>query len=218
MNREAGNDILFVEHLTKKPYFEDLSFVVNHNDKIVFLSENTHITTTLFDILMGKVEPDSGSFKWGVTITKDYLPQDNQEFFNKSITLSDWIRNYSTDQTDTFIRGWLGRMLFSGEDAFKPVDVLSGGERVRCMLSKIMLSGANVVLLDDPSNHLDLETITSLNQGLIRYRGNLLFTSHDHEIIQTVANRIIEFLPDRTVFDKEMTYDDYITQYVNTRE
>ncbi len=218
MNREAGNDILFVEHLTKKPYFEDLSFVVNHNDKIVFLSENTHITTTLFDILMGKVEPDSGSFKWGVTITKDYLPQDNQEFFNKSITLSDWIRNYSTDQTDTFIRGWLGRMLFSGEDAFKPVDVLSGGERVRCMLSKIMLSGANVVLLDDPSNHLDLETITSLNQGLIRYRGNLLFTSHDHEIIQTVANRIIEFLPDGTVFDKEMTYDDYITQYVNTRE
>jgi ATPase subunit of ABC transporter with duplicated ATPase domains len=218
MNREAGNDILYVENLTKKPFFENLSFVVHHNDKIVFLADNTHVTTTLFDILMGKIEPDSGKIKWGITITKDYLPTDNHEFFESTLSLSDWIRQYSTDQTDTFIRGWLGRMLFSGDDVFKKVNVLSGGERVRCMLSKIMLSGANVILLDDPTNHLDLETITSLNQGLTKYWGNLLFTSHDHEIIQTVANRIIAFNADNTILDKEMTYDDFIATFVRDKE
>ena len=195
ISRECGNDILIVENLTKKPYFENLSFTVDKNDKIVFLSDNTLVTTTLFDVLMGKTKAESGTIKWGVTITNDYMPGDNSEYFNKlGMNMCDWIRQYSGDeQTDTFVRGWLGRMLFSGDDVFKEVSVLSGGEKVRLMLAKLMLSGANVILLDDPSNHLDLETITSLNNGMIRYKGNLLFTSHDHEIISTVANRVISF-------------------------
>ena len=218
LNRECGNDILFVEHLTLKPYFEDLSFTVNKNDKIAFLADNTHITTKLFDCLMGKIEPDSGTIKWGVTITNDYLPADNSEYFNKKgMTMSDWIRQYSGDeQTDTFVRGWLGRMLFSGDDAFKDSSVLSGGEKVRCMLAKVMLSGANVIIMDDPTNHLDLETITSLNNGMMRYKGNLLFTSHDHEIIQTVANRIIAF-KDGEIIDRMMTYEEYIEKFIEVK-
>ena len=214
ISRECGNDILIVENLTKKPYFENLSFTVDKNDKIVFLSENTLVTTTLFDVLMGKTKADSGTIKCGVTITNDYMPGDNSEYFNKlGMNMCDWIRQYSGDeQTDTFVRGWLGRMLFSGDDVFKEVSVLSGGEKVRLMLAKLMLSGANVILLDDPSNHLDLETITSLNNGMIRYKGNLLFTSHDHEIISTVANRVISF-KNNEIIDRKMTYDEYLERF-----
>lgn len=215
LNRECGNDILIVEHLTKKPYFTDLSFTLNHNDKVAFITNNTHITTSLFNILMGLEEPDSGTIKFGVTITKDYMPQDNSSFFaKKDMNMCDWIRQYSGDeQTDTFVRGWLGRMLFSGEDAFKDSCVLSGGEKVRLMLAKLMLSGANLIIMDDPSNHLDLETITSLNNGMVRYKGNLLFTSHDHEIIQTVANRIIYITEDK-VIDSLSTYEEFIEKYL----
>ena len=214
LTRECGNDILIVENLTKKPYFENLSFTVDKLDKIVFISDNTLVTTTLFDVLMGKVEADSGTIKWGVTITKDYMPTDNSEYFSKKgMNMCDWIRQYSGDeQTDTFVRGWLGRMLFSGDDVFKDTTVLSGGEKVRLMLAKLMLSGANVILLDDPSNHLDLETITSLNNGMIRYKGNLLFTSHDHEIISTVANRVIAF-KDGQIIDRKMSYDEYLEEF-----
>ncbi len=214
INRECGNDILIVENLTKKPFFENLSFTVDKLDKIVFLSDNTLVTTTLFDVLMGKAEADSGTIKWGVTITSDYMPVDNSEYFNKEgMNMCDWIRQYSGDeQTDTFVRGWLGRMLFSGDDVFKDVTVLSGGEKVRLMLAKLMLSGANVILLDDPSNHLDLETITSLNNGMIRYKGNLLFTSHDHEIISTVANRVIAF-KNGEVIDRKMSYEEYLERF-----
>ncbi len=214
ISRECGNDILIVENLTKKPYFENLSFTVDKNDKIVFLSDNTLVTTTLFDVLMGKTEADSGTIKWGVTITSDYMPVDNSEYFNlKGMNMCDWIRQYSGDeQTDTFVRGWLGRMLFSGDDVFKEVSVLSGGEKVRLMLAKLMLSGANVIILDDPSNHLDLETITSLNNGMIRYKGNLLFTSHDHEIISTVANRVIAFKDD-VIIDRKMSYEEYLERF-----
>ena len=214
LTRECGNDILIVENLTKKPYFENLSFTVDKLDKIVFISDNTLVTTTLFDVLMVKVEADSGTIKWGVTITKDYMPTDNSEYFSKKgMNMCDWIRQYSGDeQTDTFVRGWLGRMLFSGDDVFKDTTVLSGGEKVRLMLAKLMLSGANVILLDDPSNHLDLETITSLNNGMIRYKGNLLFTSHDHEIISTVANRVIAF-KDGQIIDRKMSYDEYLEKF-----
>lgn len=214
ISRECGNDILIVENLTKKPFFENLSFTVDKLDKIVFLSDNTLVTTTLFDVLMGKTEADSGTIKWGVTITSDYMPVDNSEYFNKKgVNMCDWIRQYSGDeQTDTFVRGWLGRMLFSGDDVFKDTTVLSGGEKVRLMLAKLMLSGANVILLDDPSNHLDLETITSLNNGMIRYKGNLLFTSHDHEIISTVANRVIAF-KNGEVIDRKMTYEEYLERF-----
>ena len=214
LTRECGNDILIVENLTKKPYFENLSFTVDKLDKIVFISDNTLVTTTLFDVLMGKVEADSGTIKWGVTITKDYMPTDNSEYFSKKgMNMCDWIRQYSGDeQTDTFVRGWLGRMLFSGDDVFKDITVLSGGEKVRLMLAKLMLSGANVIVLDDPSNHLDLETITSLNNGMIRYKGNLLFTSHDHEIISTVANRVIAF-KDGQIIDRKMSYEEYLEKF-----
>ncbi len=217
INRECGNDILIVDNLTYEPYFRNLSFSVNKNDKIAFISENSLITTKLFNVLMGLEKADSGNIKWGVTITNDYMPQDNSAYFTKDINMSEWIRQYSGDeQTDTFVRGWLGRMLFSGDDAFKDTRVLSGGEKVRLMLAKVMLSGANVIILDDPTNHLDLETITSLNNGMIRYRGNLLFTSHDHEILQTVANRIIAFNEDGYI-DRMMTYEEYIERFLGDK-
>lgn len=215
LNRECGNDILFVENLTKEPYFRNLSFSVNKNDKIAVICDNSLVATTLFNCLMGLEEVDSGTIKWGVTITKDYMPQDNKEYFTKHINMAEWIRQYSGDeQTDTFVRGWLGRMLFGGDDAFKDTTVLSGGEKVRLMLAKLMLSGANFIFLDDPTNHLDLETITSLNNGMIRYKGNLMFTSHDHEILQSVANRIIAITPDG-VFDHVMTYEEYLERIIN---
>ena len=210
-DREIGNDILFVENLTKKGYFENLTFTVNKKDKIAFVCENSLVLNMLFDILMGVEEADSGTVKWGKTITTSYLPTNNDKYFKDcDLSLINWLKQYSKDQTETFIRGWLGRMLFSGEEALKQAKVISGGEKVRCMLAKEMLSNANVLVMNDPSNHLDLETITSLNKGMINFKGNILFTSHDHEITNTVANRIIEIKDGEKVFDKYCTYDEYL--------
>ena len=210
-DREIGNDILFVENLTKKGYFENLTFTVNKKDKIAFICENSLVLNMLFDVLMGVEEADSGTVKWGKTITTSYLPTNNDKYFKDcDLSLINWLKQYSKDQTETFIRGWLGRMLFSGEEALKKAKVISGGEKVRCMLAKEMLSNANVLVMNDPSNHLDLETITSLNKGMINFKGNILFTSHDHEITNTVANRIIEIKDGEKVFDKYCTYDEYL--------
>lgn len=210
-DKEIGNDILFVENLSKKGYFENLTFTVNKNDKISFVCENSLVLNMLFDILMGIEEADSGSFKWGKTITTSYLPANNDKYFKDcDLSLINWLKQYSKDQTETFIRGWLGRLLFSGEEALKKAKVISGGEKVRCMLAKEMLSNANVLIMNDPSNHLDLETITSLNKGMINFKGNILFTSHDHEITNTVANRIIEIKDGKKTFDKCCTYDEYL--------
>ncbi len=213
-DREAGNDLLMVNGITKEIEGEvllnDLNIIVNKGDKIAFVGTYGKAKTTLFKILMSELEPDSGDFKWGVTTTQAYFPSDNSEFFDGvDINLVDWLRQYSKDQTETFIRGWLGRMLFAGEEALKKASVLSGGEKVRCMLSKMMLSGANVLVLDEPTNHLDLESITALNNGLINYKGTILFTSHDHEFVQTIANRIIELTP-KGIIDRQMTYDEYL--------
>ena len=210
-DREIGNDILFVENLTKKGFFENLSFSVNKGDKIAFLSSNTLVLTMLFDILTGKEQADSGEVKWGKTITCSYLMNNSDEYFTDcNLTLIDWLRRFSKDQTETFLRGWLGRMLFTREEATKKANVLSGGEKVRCMLAKEMLSNANVLIMNDPSNHLDLETITSLNKGMNNFKGNILFYSHDHEINSTVANRIIVIEDNKKVFDKSCGYDEYL--------
>lgn len=212
--REAGNDLLMVNGLSKEiegeKLLNDFNLIVNKGDKIAFVGTYGNAKTTLFKILMGEMEPDSGEFKWGVTTSQAYFPTDNSEFFDGvDLNLVDWLRQFSNDQTETFLRGWLGRMLFSGEEALKKASVLSGGEKVRCMLSKMMLSGANVLVLDEPTNHLDLESITSLNNGLINYKGTILFTSHDHEFVQTIANRIIEITP-KGIIDRQMTYDEYL--------
>ena len=210
-DKEIGNDILFVENLTKEGYFENLNFIVRKNEKIAFICENSLALNMLFDILMGIETPDSGSYKWGKTITTSYIPVSNDKYFKDcDLSLINWLKQYSKDQTETFIRGWLGRMLFSGEEAMKQAKVISGGEKVRCILAKEMLSNANVLVMNDPSNHLDLETITSLNKGMINFKGNILFTSHDHEITNTVANRIIEIKDGKKVFDKCCTYDEYL--------
>ena len=213
-DREAGNDLLMVNGISKElegeQILKDISFIVNKNDKIAFVGTNGVAKTTLFKILMGELEADSGDYKWGITTSQAYFPRDNSEFFDGvDLSLVDWLRQYSKDQTETFLRGWLGRMLFSGEEALKKANVLSGGEKVRCMLAKMMLSGANVLVLDEPTNHLDLESITALNNGLINYKGTLLFTSHDHEFVQTVANRIIEITP-KGIIDRQMSYDEYL--------
>ena len=210
-NREVGNDILFVEGLTKKGLFENLTFTVGKNDKIAFLAENSMIITTLFNILEGKEEADSGTFKWGVTTQRSFLMQDNKEYFsNPDLDLINWLRQFSPeDETESFIRGWLGRMLFSGEESLKKSTVLSGGEKVRCIFAKMMLEGGNVLVMEDPTNHLDLESITALNEGMINFKGNILFSSHDAELLQTVANRIISF-EDGKIVDKLTTYEDYI--------
>ncbi|MZQ98086.1 MAG: ATP-binding cassette domain-containing protein [Acidaminobacter sp.] len=213
-DREVGNDILIVEDLSKsidgELMFKDVSFTVRKGDKIAFVGDNELVNTVLFKVLMGELEPDSGTIKWGVTITKSYFPKDNSEFFNDvDMNLVDWLRQYSVEKDATYIRGFLGRMLFSGEEALKSATVLSGGERVRCMLSRMMLSGANVLVLDQPTNHLDLESITALNNGLGAYNSNILLSSHDHELIQTVANRIIELSPAGMV-DRLMTFDEYL--------
>lgn len=208
--REIGNDVLFVENISKKGYFKNVSFILNKKDKVAFLSDNSSNITMLFDVLSGKEEVDSGTIKWGKTITHGYLPSNNNDFFeNSDLSLVDWLKQYSTDKNDSFIRGWLGRMLFSGEEALKKAKVISGGEKVRCMLAKEMLNAGNVIIMDDPSNHLDLEAITSLNKGMVNYKGVLLFTSHDHEILQTVANRIIE-LKEEGCIDRFSSYDEYI--------
>ncbi|MFI3329322.1 MAG: ABC-F family ATP-binding cassette domain-containing protein [bacterium] len=212
-NREVGNDILIVEGLTKKPYFENLSFTVSKNDKIGFLADNTLATTTLFNILDGRDEADSGKFKWGVTTQTGYLFQENSEYFSTDITLVDWLRQYSPDdQAESFIRGWLGRMLFSGEESLKKSNVLSGGEKVRCLFSKLMLEGGNVLVLEDPTNHLDLESITALNEGMIKYPGNILFTSHDAELLNTVCNRVIS-LGEKNI-DQQGTYEEFVEKYL----
>mgnify|MGYP001770849293 CR=1 FL=1 len=214
--REIGNDLLKVENLSKTvdgvKVLDNVSFTLNRDDKVAFIGKNELAKTTLFDILMGKQEADSGSFTWGVTTSQAYFPKDNSEFFeNNELTLVEWLRQYSPeDQTETFLRGFLGRMLFSGEEALKKAKVLSGGEKVRCMLAKMMLSSANVLVLDEPTNHLDLESITSVNNGLINFKGALLFTSHDHQFINSIANRLIEITP-QGVIDKEMSYDEYVT-------
>ena len=212
--REAGNQLLQVDGLTKvidgEKVLDNVSFFVNKGDKIAFVGPDGLAKTTLFKILMGEMEADSGEFKWGVTTTQAYLPKDNSTYFDGiHLSLVDWLRQYSVDQDESFIRGFLGRMLFSGEESLKEASVLSGGEKVRCMLSKMMLSGANVLLLDEPTNHLDLESITSLNDGLTNFTGTMLFGSHDHQFIQTIATRIIEITP-KGLVDRTMTYDEYL--------
>lgn len=212
--REPGNDILFVEGLTKTiegvKVLDNVSFRVSHNDKIAFVGNEIGITT-LFKILNGEMEPDAGKFKFGVTMTTAYFPKDNSEFFSGSeLSLVDWLRQYSTDQTESYVRGFLGRMLFSGEEALKKASVLSGGEKVRCMLSRMMLTNANLLMLDQPTNHLDLESITALNNGLIEYSSNILFASHDHQFIQSIANRIIDLKDEGSIVDKVTTYDEYL--------
>lgn len=210
--RNIGNDVLEVNNLSKEGYFKNVSFRINKGEKVAFLSDNSAKTTMLFNILNGLEEADSGEFKYGQTITNSYIPSNNDSYFkNNNLNLIDWLKQYSTDQNESFIRGWLGRMLFSGEEALKKVKVLSGGEKVRCMLARAMLTAGNLMFMDDPSNHLDLETITALNKGMINYKGVLLFTSHDHEILQTVANRIIEIKEDGIV-DRLTTYDEYIEE------
>ena len=212
--REAGNNMLRVENLTKtvdgEKILDNISFTVNTGDKVVILSKNDIAKTTLFQILAGELEPDSGKVEWGVTTSQSYFPKDNSEYFeNVDLSLIDWLRQFSEDQHEEYVRGFLGRMLFSGEEARKKAKVLSGGEKVRCMLSKMMLSNANVLLLDNPTDHLDLESITSLNKALERFDGTILFTTHDHEFIQTIANKIIEITPEG-ILEKEMEYDDYL--------
>ncbi|MCM3713974.1 ABC-F family ATP-binding cassette domain-containing protein [Halalkalibacter oceani] len=213
--REIGNDLLRVENLSKtidgEKVLNGISFTMNKDDKIALVGSNEIAKTTLFKILAGELEPDSGSFKWGLTTSQAYFPKDNSAYFeNCDLNLVDWLRQYSPqDDSDTFLRGFLGRMLFSGEEVKKKASVLSGGEKVRCMLSKMMLSGANVLLLDEPTNHLDLESITALNNGLISFKGSLIFSSHDHQFNETIANRIIE-LTDDGLIDKEMSYNEYL--------
>jgi ATPase subunit of ABC transporter with duplicated ATPase domains len=208
---------LTVEGLSKtingEKVLDNVSFTINKGDKIAFVGSDGIAKTTLFKILMGELDADEGTYKWGITTSQSYFPADNSEFFNNmELTLVDWLRQYSIDKTETFIRGFLGRMLFSGEEALKEAKVLSGGEKVRCMLSKMMLSGANVLILDEPTNHLDLESITAVNNGLINFGGTVLFTSHDHQFTQTIANRIIEITP-AGLIDKQLTYDEYLHQY-----
>ena len=213
--REVGKDILFVTDVSKTvdgvKLLDQVSFIVNRGDKIAFVGENEVAQTTMFKILMGELEPDEGTVKWGVSTSQSYFPKDNSEYFDgHDETLVDWLRQFSEKKDDVYLRGFLGRMLFSGEDVFKSVKVLSGGEKVRCMLSRMMLSGANVILLDQPTNHLDMESIQAVNKGLIAFPGNILLASHDHEMLQSVANRIIEFRPDGTICDRLGTYDEYL--------
>lgn len=213
--REVGKDILFVTDVSKTvdgvKLLDKVSFIVNRGDKIAFVGENEVAQTTMFKILMGELEPDEGTVKWGVSTSQSYFPKDNSEYFDgHDETLVDWLRQFSEKKDDVYLRGFLGRMLFSGEDVFKSVKVLSGGEKVRCMLSRMMLSGANVILLNQPTNHLDMESIQAVNKGLIAFPGNILLASHDHEMLQSVANRIIEFRPDGTICDRLGTYDEYL--------
>jgi ATPase subunit of ABC transporter with duplicated ATPase domains len=213
--RETGNSILTVSGLSKKAedgtsLLNDINFTVEKDDKIVFLSRNSQVTTALFEILNERLKPDAGTFKWGVTITTAYLPMENSEFFQGDYSLVDWLSLYSKDTTEDFLRGYLGKMLFSGEDIHKKVNVLSGGEKMRCMISRMMLRNANSMLLDNPTNHLDLETIQAFNNTLADFKGNILMSSHDHEFIHSVCNRIIEITPNGMI-DKMMDYDDYVT-------
>lgn len=213
-DREIGNEVLTVEHLTKtvngEKVLDDVSFVMGHDDKIAFVGGQELAKTTLFQILTGELEPDEGSYKWGVTTSQAYFPKDNTAEFDNDLTIAEWLTGYSPVKDITYVRGFLGRMLFAGEDGVKKVKVLSGGEKVRCLLSKMMISGANCLVFDEPTNHLDMESITSLNNGLIKFPGVALFSCHDHQFVQTTANRIIEILPDGKIIDKITTYDEYL--------
>ena len=227
--REIGNEVLTVEGLTKtingEKVLDNISFIVGHDDKIAFVGSNELAKTTLFKILMGEMEPDSGTYKWGVTTSQAYFPKDNTEEFDNDYTIVEWLTGYSPIKDVTYVRGFLGRMLFAGDDGVKKVKVLSGGEKVRCLLSKMMISGANCLILDEPTNHLDMESITALNNGLIKFSGVEMFSCHDHQFVQTTANRIMEILPNGTMIDKITTYDEYLasdemarkrTVYTNT--
>ena len=213
-NREIGNEVLMVENLSKTidgvKVLDNISFTLGHNDKVAFVGANEQAITTFFRILVGELEPDEGSYKWGVTTSQAYFPKDNTQEFDNDLTITDWLTQYSEIKDATYVRGFLGRMLFPGEDGVKKVRVLSGGEKVRCLLSKMMISGANILILDEPTNHLDMESITALNNGLIKFPGVILFTSHDHQFVQTTANRIMEILPDGKLIDKITTYDEYL--------
>ncbi|HEX3037530.1 MAG TPA: ABC-F family ATP-binding cassette domain-containing protein [Oscillospiraceae bacterium] len=219
MDREPGKEILTVEDISKTidgvKVLNHVSFRVNKGDKIAFVSNNEIANTTLFKILMEEIEPDEGSFKWGVSTSQSYFPQDNSAYFNDcDLSIIKWLEQYSKDTTETYLRGFLGKMLFSGEDVLKPVNVLSGGEKVRCMLSRMMMFGANVLVLDQPTNHLDLESITAVNNGMMDFKGILLFASHDHQFVQTIANRVIE-IKDEGVIDRMTTYDEYLESMQN---
>lgn len=213
-DREIGNEVLTVEHISKtvngEKVLDDVSFIMGHDDKIAFVGGQELAKTTLFQILMGELEPDEGSYKWGVTTSQAYFPKDNTAEFDNDLTIAEWLTGYSPVKDVTYVRGFLGRMLFAGEDGVKKVKVLSGGEKVRCLLSKMMISGANCLVFDEPTNHLDMEAITSLNNGLIKFPGVALFSCHDHQFVQTTANRIIEILPDGKIVDKITTYDEYL--------
>lgn len=213
-DREIGNEVLTVEGISKTidgvKVLDNISFILRREDKVAFVGSNELAKTTLFKILMGEMEPDEGTYKWGVTTSQAYFPKDSTEEFNNDLTISDWLMGYSPVKDITYVRGYLGRMLFPGEDGVKKVKVLSGGEKVRCLLSKMMISGANILLLDEPTNHLDMESITALNNGLIKFPGVILFASHDHQFIETTANRIMEILPNGTMIDKITTYDEYL--------
>ena len=213
-NREIGNEVLMVENLSKTidgvKVLDDISFTLGREDKVAFVGANEQAITTFFKILTGEMEPDEGNYKWGVTTSQAYFPKDNTAEFDNDLTITDWLTQYSEIKGATYVRGFLGRMLFPGEDGIKRVRVLSGGEKVRCLLSKMMISGANILILDEPTNHLDMESITALNNGLIKFPGVILFTSHDHQFVQTTANRIMEILPNGTMIDKITTYDEYL--------
>ena len=212
--REIGNEVLTVEGISKtingEKVLDNISFIVGHDDKIAFVGSNEIAKTTLFKILVGEMEPDEGTYKWGVTTSQAYFPKDNTEEFNNDYTITEWLTGYSPVKDVTYVRGFLGRMLFAGEDGVKKVKVLSGGEKVRCLLSKMMISGANCLIFDEPTNHLDMESITALNEGMIKFKGVELFSCHDHQVVQTTANRIMEILPDGTLIDKITTYDEYL--------
>mgnify|MGYP002588139483 FL=1 len=212
--REIGNEVLSVENLSKTidgvKVLDNISFILGREDKVAFVGPNEQAKTVLFKILSGEMEPDEGSYKWGLTTSQAYFPKDNSKEFDNDDTIVDWLTQYSPVKDVTYVRGFLGRMLFAGEDGVKKVRVLSGGEKVRCMLSKMMISGSNVLILDEPTDHLDMESITALNNGLIKFPGVILFASRDHQVVQTTANRIIEFLPDGTFVDKVSTYDEYL--------
>ncbi len=213
-DREIGNEVLTVEHISKtingEKVLDDISFIVGHDDKIAFVGSNEIAKTTLFQILAGEMEPDEGTYKWGVTTSQAYFPKDNTDEFDNDLTIVDWLTGYSPVKDVTYVRGFLGRMLFAGEDGVKKVKILSGGEKVRCLLSKMMISGANCLIFDEPTNHLDMESITALNNGVIKFKGVVLFSCHDHQFVQTTANRIIEILPNGKMIDKITTYDEYL--------
>ena len=213
-NREIGNEVLMVENLSKTidgvKVLDDISFTLGREDKVAFVGANEQAITTFFKILTGEMEPDEGNYKWGVTTSQAYFPKDNTQEFDNDLTITDWLTQYSEIKDATYVRGFLGRMLFPGEDGVKRVRVLSGGEKVRCLLSKMMISGANILILDEPTNHLDMESITALNNGLIKFPGVILFTSHDHQFVQTTANRIMEIVPGGKMIDKITTYDEYL--------